>query len=1336
MVSGGEGERGTPNPRGDQTKYGGGHFAESAPRREIHEKETVQGDLDRTSGEAPSADGQVADVDEFKRVLVELGLLGSEELGAFEVELSSDVLGLARALVRGGRLTPYQSAAIYQRKSRGLLIGRYLILEKLGQGGMGVVFKARQRTTGKVVALKILPPSFGRDHQAVSRFKREIEAAGRLDHPNIVAALDADEDRGVHFLVMDYVEGRDLDRVVATSGPLPVVQAVDCLIQAARGLEAAHAQGIVHRDIKPGNLMLDAAGNVRVLDLGLARIVEAANPLGQTPGNRLTRSGMYMGTIDYMAPEQAEDSRRADHRADIYSLGCTFHYLLTGQEPFPGETILKRLIAHQDRPAPRIRAARPDAPLAVETVFQKMMAKQPSERPATMTELIGLLALCKASAMEARTTAGEAPKSRPELKVFDEPLKRARPARTEADPSMPTLRDELALDRSKEDLRLEDLAIDVRSEPLAAPLPASARSAHTLPNHYYGVAVAAIGTIALVGIIVASFTLFSGTGRPRPETASESTAASAGAPSTVPASSESRDKRTISPQGGGDSRHENNLRQGDSPPLITGGASSTTPSAATTLAVSYVETARFVGHADGTFVEVVRLLPDGNKILTAGQDETARLWDLKSGREIRRLRHPAGIRAALVLPDGQRAVTGCNDGFVRLWDLQTGREIRRLVKHDGPAVTLAVSPDGHSILSGGNEPFLRLCNVETGGELRQIDGQAAPVWSLAIARDGKRMLSGGYDGIVRVGDLNSAAALLPLERHSGWVFGVAFAPDDGHAVSSCIGQLILWDLGAKKAVHQKSLEDRQLAAIALADSHRVVFCSHFKREDNGVSNDGRIGTWDFESDDPPRVIHRGPGHLSLALLPDGAIATSDVDGFARIWEPSAAVARARESLAAGNRADAVIEYGKAIANRPNDAWLLIERGRLLAELGRAPGADADFNRAAELAPDNPALFLNTGWWVAGPYPPNFELAIDSASATDPSMPPPPAGGEPRRWKRLPGKASGQVDMTAEFASFDKNAAGYAMAIVYSATQRQAVLLIGTDDLGRVWFDGRQILETTKFTPPGANPIEVTLQAGRNTILARVVNTAAEHELQLRISDAAADFLYAHFTRESWQAAASDYARALAEEPSNLDTWLHHRGGRSLALTGRWKEAIPAYKRAIALNPGFIWNWYDLIHCELAIDDVASLPGTCREMIEKLGGTKNLSEANSVAWLGALAPGAVRDYKRLLSMIRPLINAKRADWAYLNTYGALLYRDRQYVGAISYLKRSIEAQKNNGTAFDWVFIAMARHHARQPGDNEALATAKTIAEKTAYSWTDKIAIDHLLEEARRELALPR
>ncbi len=411
--------------------------------------------------------GSITDPSEFRRAVLEIGLATEDELDGLiaDVPASAGVLGLARALQKAGKLTAYQAAALYQRKSRGLLIGNYLILDKLGVGGMGVVFKARHRRLGRVAALKILPPSFARDRTALARFKREVEAAGRLKHPNIVAALDADEDRGVHFLVMQYVEGRDLDRVVRQRGPLRVVDAIEYLIQAVRGLAAAHAEGIVHRDIKPSNLMLDMAGTVRVLDLGLARLVDASNPFGQASGARLTESGMYMGTVDYMPPEQAEDSRRADHRADIYSLGCTLYYLLAGREPFPAETVLKRLLAHMELPGALAARLRPDVPRALEAVYQKMMAKKPDERPASMTEVIALLEACKVA-------PAEASKSHPELLVFDEPaVKRAPSPKPDREASIFSQRDEatgLPIDR---ELNLDDLVMDVRAETPVAPVP-------------------------------------------------------------------------------------------------------------------------------------------------------------------------------------------------------------------------------------------------------------------------------------------------------------------------------------------------------------------------------------------------------------------------------------------------------------------------------------------------------------------------------------------------------------------------------------------------------------------------------------------------------------------------------------------------------------------------------------------------------------------------------------------------------------------------------------------------------------------------------------------------
>src|SRR5262249_31404811 len=279
-------------------------------------------------GERPESRG-LASYREFARTLIEIGLIDAADLARIAVHSARGVLELSRALVKAGKLTPYQAAAVYQRKSRGLLIGDYLILDKVGQGGMGKVFKARHRKLGRLGALKILPPSFARDRDAVTRFRREFEAAGRLKHLNLVAAFEANEDRGVHYLVMDYVRGVTLERVVREQGPLPVSEAIDYLIQAARGLEAAHEKGIVHRDIKPGNLMLDPDGTISVLVLGLARTIDAGNAFDSHVAGRLTQTGIYMGTIDYMAPEQGEDSHNVDHRADIYSLACTFYFMLT-----------------------------------------------------------------------------------------------------------------------------------------------------------------------------------------------------------------------------------------------------------------------------------------------------------------------------------------------------------------------------------------------------------------------------------------------------------------------------------------------------------------------------------------------------------------------------------------------------------------------------------------------------------------------------------------------------------------------------------------------------------------------------------------------------------------------------------------------------------------------------------------------------------------------------------------------------------------------------------------------------------------------------------------------
>jgi serine/threonine-protein kinase len=345
--------------------------------------------------------------------------ISQEELASLQ-ERFTDPKALAQELMRRGWLTAFQANLLLQGRGGELVLGGYVLLERIGEGGMGQVYKARHLRMRRVVALKLIHPDRLGNPQAVQRFEREVRAAAALAHPNIVLAYDANEVNGRHLLAMEYVEGTDLAASVAKGGVLPVAQACDCIRQAALGLQHAHERGLVHRDIKPHNLLLTPDGVVKILDMGLARLNQPGEPDDRR--SAMTQEGTVLGTPDYMAPEQANDSSGADIRADLYSLGCTLYFLLTGQPPFPGGGLTDKLVRHQLHEPEPVEHLRPDVSPAVAAIVRKMMAKKPEERFQTPAEVAGALQRVQATPPAGGATAASQapvprrpPAPRPEL---------------------------------------------------------------------------------------------------------------------------------------------------------------------------------------------------------------------------------------------------------------------------------------------------------------------------------------------------------------------------------------------------------------------------------------------------------------------------------------------------------------------------------------------------------------------------------------------------------------------------------------------------------------------------------------------------------------------------------------------------------------------------------------------------------------------------------------------------------------------------------------------------------------------------------------------------------
>jgi WD40 repeat protein/serine/threonine protein kinase len=725
----------------------------------------------------------------------------------------------------------------------------YQLLEKLGAGGMGTVYKALHTKLKRVFALKVLAAERMRHPEAVARFQREMEAVGRLKHPNIVGATDAGEVEGTHFLVMEFVEGLDLSNLVDRFGPLPIVDACAVVRQAAMGLQHAYEHGLVHRDIKPSNLMLTPAGQVKLLDMGLARLC------GERPAQEeLTGTGAMMGTADYMAPEQVSDSHSADHRADLYSLGCTLYKLLTGHVPFSGNkysSTFQKLKAHVEEAVPSISEKRPGVTADLATVVDRLLAKTPSDRFQTPSQVV--------EALEPLTVGSDLPAL----------LRNAREAKRpeeEPDRSLPSTAASISSALSDTNIGDQDEKVaepvssaevmapaeDRKGAQSAAPETATRKEQrNVLVGSHRGWRPAALASamiLSVFGFFAAPTIVRFATGKGTlvveiDDAKVEATFHSEGL--TIHDVDRGR-TYTLNV-------NSKNLDPGNYRIELTSDAG------------LRVDVNKFTLRRGGRAVVKVTLEPLGG-VAETGRLATSppRLWKPGPAENVLPglIQRPAELpgvgrwqvetrapRASAHVvawsPDGQYLACGCGDHQVRIYEVSTLRLHRLFLGHTGGVLSVCWSPDGRWLASAGGwgDRTVRLWNVAQGKSGPVLVGHSHNygVNSVTWNPDGTRIASAGADGAVRLWDAVTGKPGPVLTGHvQKHALSVSWSPDGRWIASSGFDRTVrLWDAtAAEPGFVFKDVEQRVRAVAWSPDGKRLA----------GARHGGGVLIWNFEDD--------------------------------------------------------------------------------------------------------------------------------------------------------------------------------------------------------------------------------------------------------------------------------------------------------------------------------------------------------------------------------------------------------------------------------------------------------------------------------------------------------
>jgi len=816
----------------------------------------------------------------------------------------------------------------------GQRLGQYEILAQIGKGGMATVYRAHQSSFNRDVAIKIIKNDLGNQEEFVARFRREAQLIATLAHPHILKVFDYGREDEIVYLVMELMTGGSLANFICR-GPLPFNVIARLLDQITEALDYAHEQGVVHRDMKPQNVLLDTRGNAFITDFGIAKMV----------GERtmLTQSGAVMGTPAYMAPEQWF-ARRVDGRTDLYALGIMLYEMLTGSVPFESETPAQIMYMHLQAPPPSPRLAQPNIPVAVEEVIKVALAKDPQQRFASGKELAsafrGALSGISPSDLSGRVTSQMQaywqarptdPALVPEVKTATAPQAGSRNlpvgilagisvviiavlmvvvialiSQRSANNAAAAVTNIFTATATETSEPSSPVAVVLAASPTLEPATATPSPTPTLDiqqRAFLTVTVRAQDTRdaqtvdAIIrstfsaqdrtgtAVIEAQFTkTFTPTATITPSPSDTPTATATITPSatltstytaTFTPSSTATPSLTLPPSA-------TNTTLPTQPYQVTAVSMVSTIKPLLQIGVSNAAGVRFISILKGHQGTVNEVDFSDTLLASGGDDTTIRLWDpLTYTVKLTLVGHSASIKGLVFSPNGQLIASAGDDQTLRLWDAQTGKDTVILQGHNGPVLDAAFSPDGKILASAGSDRTVILWDVASGSQKLRLSSHTDKVNAIAFSPDGTRLASVSSDRSVRLWDTQSGKLIATLNGHEDEVFGVVFSPDGKLVASASADRTIrLWDSTTQRQVLLFEGHTDDIYSVAFSPDGALLA---------SASKDKLVKLWDIKGRQLVKTLRGHTGAVrSVRFNRAGTLlASSGSDQDVRLWVVSA-----------------------------------------------------------------------------------------------------------------------------------------------------------------------------------------------------------------------------------------------------------------------------------------------------------------------------------------------------------------------------------------------------------------------------------------------------------------